>query len=76
MELIYQDRDIVVCIKPPRVLSTDEPGGVPELVEDGVTGYLAKPWDAEDLAEKFRRMIADRKKMRQILRLHYIWPLN
>lgn len=32
MELIYQDRDIVVCIKPPRVLSTDEPGGVPELV--------------------------------------------
>jgi len=32
MELIYQDRDIIVCIKPPRVLSTDEPGGVPELV--------------------------------------------
>lgn len=32
MELIYQDRDIVVCIKPPRVLSTDEPGGVPDLV--------------------------------------------
>lgn len=32
MELIYQDKDIVVCIKPPRVKSTDEPGGVPELV--------------------------------------------
>ena len=32
MELIYQDKDIVVCVKPPRVLSTDEPGGVPELV--------------------------------------------
>ena len=32
MELIYQDRDIVVAIKPPRVLSTDEPGGMPELV--------------------------------------------
>ncbi len=32
MELIYQDSDIVVCVKPPRVLSTDEPGGVPELV--------------------------------------------
>jgi 23S rRNA pseudouridine1911/1915/1917 synthase len=32
MELVYQDRDIVVCVKPPRVLSTDEPGGVPELV--------------------------------------------
>ncbi len=32
MELIYQDRDIIVCIKPPRVLSTDEPGGLPDLV--------------------------------------------
>lgn len=32
MELIYQDRDIVVCVKPPRVLSTDVPGGVPDLV--------------------------------------------
>lgn len=32
MELIYQDKDIVVCVKPARVLSTDEPGGVPDLV--------------------------------------------
>ena len=32
MELLYQDPDIVVAVKPPRVLSTDEPGGMPELV--------------------------------------------
>lgn len=32
MELIYQDDHICVAIKPPRVLSTDEPGGMPELV--------------------------------------------
>lgn len=32
MEIIYQDKEIVVCVKPARVLSTDEPGGVPELV--------------------------------------------
>lgn len=32
MELIYCDEDIVVCVKPARVLSTDEPGGMPELV--------------------------------------------
>lgn len=32
MEIIYQDKDILVCIKPPRVLSTDEPGGLPELI--------------------------------------------
>lgn len=31
-ELLYQDEHIVVCVKPPRVLSTDEPGGMPELV--------------------------------------------
>ncbi len=36
MELIYQDADIVVCIKPSRVLSTDEPGGVPELVRNAL----------------------------------------
>ena len=34
VELIYQDADIVVCIKPPRVLSTDEPGGLPGLVRE------------------------------------------
>ena len=32
MEIIYQDEDVLVCLKPPRVLSTDEPGGLPELV--------------------------------------------
>lgn len=36
MELVYTDQDIVVCIKPPRVLSTDEPGGVPELVRQAL----------------------------------------
>ena len=36
MELIYVDQDIVVCIKPQRVLSTDEPGGVPELVRQAL----------------------------------------
>ena len=36
MELIYKDNDIIVCIKPARVLSTDEPGGVPELVREAL----------------------------------------
>ena len=31
-EILYWDTHIVVAIKPPRVLSTDEPGGMPELV--------------------------------------------
>ena len=36
MELIHIDEDIVVCIKPARVLSTDEPGGLPELVREAL----------------------------------------
>lgn len=36
MELIYKDDHIVVCVKPARVLSTDEPGGVPELVRQAL----------------------------------------
>lgn len=36
MELVYVDEDIVVCVKPARVLSTDEPGGVPDLVRQAL----------------------------------------
>ncbi len=32
MEIVYCDDAIVVCLKPAGVLSTDEPGGVPELL--------------------------------------------
>ena len=32
LEILYADNDILVCIKPARVLSTDEPGGLPSLV--------------------------------------------
>lgn len=36
MDILYTDEDIIVCIKPPRVLSTDEPGGVPELLRQAL----------------------------------------
>ena len=32
VNILYSDKDIIVCIKPPRVLSTDEPGGLPDLI--------------------------------------------
>jgi len=48
MDILYQDNSILVCIKPAGVLSTDEPGGVPELVRqalgDPCTGSTA--WSA------------------------------
>ena len=36
IELVYTDKDIVVCIKPSGVKSIDEPGGVPELVREAL----------------------------------------
>lgn len=39
MRIIYQDEHVLLCVKPPRVLSTDEPGGMPELVR----GALGDP---------------------------------
>ena len=32
MDILYQDDRIVVAVKPVGVLSTDEPGGMPELL--------------------------------------------
>lgn len=34
MDFVYVDDDIIVCLKPARVLSTDEPGGVPDLARE------------------------------------------
>ena len=34
IDVRYLDEALVVCIKPPRVLSNDEPGGLPELLRD------------------------------------------
>ena len=36
MDIIYQDKDIVICVKPSGVLSTDEPGGLPDLVRQAI----------------------------------------
>ena len=36
MDILYKDDDIIVCIKPPRVLSTDEPGGLPEMIRQAL----------------------------------------
>lgn len=40
MEIIYCDKDIVICVKPAGVLSTDEPGGLPELLRAELGGEI------------------------------------
>lgn len=36
MEILYQDKDVVVAVKPAGVLSTDEPGGMPQLLRSAL----------------------------------------
>ena len=36
MELVYCDEHVIVCVKPAGALSTDEPGGVPELARQAL----------------------------------------
>ena len=74
MEIIYQDADIVVCVKPPRVLSTDEPGGMPELARQAlgtedvrtvhrldrvVSGLMVLARNAQSAAELSRQIRED-----------------
>lgn len=40
MEIVYFDNDIVVCVKPAGVLSTDEPGGLPEILRAELGGEI------------------------------------
>ncbi len=37
-------------------------GGVPELIEDGVTGFIAEPYDPESIAQGFLRALEDPAK--------------
>jgi len=32
VKILYSDNEIIVCVKPSGVLSTDEPGGMPDLI--------------------------------------------
>lgn len=50
-------------------------GAMAELVEDGVTGYHARPGDPDDLAAKVERMLSqpvERQRMRKAAREEYL----
>ena len=36
MDVVFQDACVLVCVKPAGVLSTDEPGGLPELAREAL----------------------------------------
>lgn len=41
-------------------------GGIPEMVEDGVTGYLVEPDDEATLAERMLKVLADERLSRHL----------
>ena len=88
MELIYCDEEIVVCVKPARVLSTDEPGGMPELVREAlgtedvrtvhrldrvVSGLMVLARSA-DSASELSRQIRDNKFEKEYLAIVHSSP--
>ena len=42
LDILYRDDALVVCVKPFRVLSTDEPGGMPDLIREALGQPHAK----------------------------------
>jgi len=36
MDIIYRDEEIIVCVKPFRIRSTDEPGGMPDCIRETI----------------------------------------
>ena len=45
-----------------------ETGGIPEIVRPGETGFLTRPGDPEDLAEKIAMVLEDREAARAVAR--------
>jgi 23S rRNA pseudouridine1911/1915/1917 synthase len=54
LDVIYQDKRIFVAIKPAGVLSTDEPGGMPELIRD----YLGAPQGCVRTVHRLDRVVS------------------
>lgn len=83
IDIIYEDDSILVCVKPFRVLSTDEPGGMPELVRrtlgdenacvrtvhrlDRVVGGLMVLCRSPEAASLLSRQIMDRSFRKEYL---------
>jgi len=48
------------------VISTRSFGGIPELIEDGVTGLLVQPGNVEELANAIINLLRDEKKSQEM----------
>lgn len=53
-------RVVVEALASRRPVVASNTGGIPEIVQDGVTGFLVPPKDCEQLAERLLRLCTDR----------------
>lgn len=63
---IYNDNLPLVCIEAlgcGRPVITTTMGGLPEMVEDGVNGYLVPPKNAEEIADKILYLCKNKKTL-------------
>ena len=67
MELLYTDNRIVVCLKPAGVLSTDEPGGMPELLRRAL-GYQSKEIYSEEIVDSETGEVIKQLKRRTVVK--------
>lgn len=62
MDIVYMDENIIVCAKPAGVLSTDSPGGVPELLRQQLGEDNIRTVHRLDAAVSGLMLLARRKR--------------
>ncbi len=55
--------DAMCCAKP---VIANPVGGIPDVIDDGKTGFLTKPYDAQYAAEKIIYLLKNEDKMREM----------
>jgi D-inositol-3-phosphate glycosyltransferase len=59
---VYQSGVLLMACSYGRPIVATSVGGMKEVIEDGVSGYLVPPGDEEGLAEAIARLLSDKEK--------------
>ncbi len=62
MDIVYMDENIIVCVKPAGLLSTDEPGGLPDALRQQLGEENIRTVHRLDAAVSGLMLLARRKK--------------